>query len=95
MAEIQTRGARAEILFELSRGEDAVQELDRALARQRISRPAAHSVAIGLLALRARIERAQGNLAALAETIAQAHALGVPSAYVRPADREVLQIDYR
>jgi len=92
MVELRTRALRAEALLRLARGDEALAEIDRALALQTATRPAARSRAIGLLALRVRVEHAQGDSAAVAATRAQAHALRVAPQHIAAGDRASLQI---
>jgi serine/threonine protein kinase len=92
MVELRTRALRAEALLRLARGDEALAEIDRALALQKATRPSARSRAIGLLALRVRVEHAQGDSAAVAATRAQAHALRVAPQHIAAGDRASLQI---
>jgi len=82
---------RADALAALQRADAALADLTVALQLARTSNPARHLQQAGLLAQRARIERAQGNAGAAAASIASARALAVPASLLSAQDKVTLQ----
>jgi serine/threonine-protein kinase len=90
LAQTGLRVLRTQALLALARSGDAIGEAKRALESLHAAAPEAHVRAAGLLALRARCERADGRTDAASASIAQARALGVPATLLADDDRALL-----
>lgn len=90
-SEIRCRVLRANVLLASGRPDDALIEATQSIDRQQQTFPEAHTKLTGLLALRARCERAQGRTDAALATIAQARALGVSPELLSKVDQETLR----
>lgn len=89
-SEIECRVQRIRALMAVRRLRDARSEAELAFTRQQQGNPHATLKLAGLLALRARAELADGDLAAAAQSTAQARALDPPAHLLAEQDRATL-----
>ncbi|MFZ1392513.1 MAG: serine/threonine-protein kinase [Dokdonella sp.] len=90
-SEIHCLQVRATALVGLQRGADARIDAARAVVRQQQTHPLAIAKLTGLLALRARAERADADPDAAMATVAQARQLGASVGLLSSKDRETLE----
>lgn len=91
-SEISCRISRVNALLALRRSHDARSEAEKAFIRQQETNAQAKLKLAGLLALRARCERADADPQAAAASIAQARKLAVPVELLSTADRATLEL---
>ena len=91
-SEVRCLQLRTNALLGLQRSDEARETAALAVVRHQQAYPSASTRLAGLLALRARAERSDGDLEAASSTIAQAHQLVVLAELLPTEDRETLQL---